>query len=483
MIERMIKPFRDSDLDQQLLLPPSLRDWLPEEHLAYFISDVVDGLDLAPILDSYAADDGRGQPPYHPRLMVRLLLYAYCKGKPSSRKIELATYEEVPYRVLAGDLHPDHDTIAAFRQRHLKALAGLFMQVLQLCREAGLVKLGHVALDGTKVKANASKHKAMSYERMVEKEKQLEQEIAELLKAAEAADAAEDAAHGKGKRGDELPPDLARRQARLKKIKAAKAALEAQARERAAAEAEEVKKKLAERAKKEEETGRKPPGRSPQMPDVEQALPEPKAQRNFTDPESRIMKDGASKSFEQCYNVQAAVDSTSQIIVAAGVTQETNDKRQLAPMLEKVEANMGRMPEAASADAGYFSEEALTAPALEKVNLLVPPDRQKHERAPAEASAPPVATENTAANTVRETKNAEPPPPTCTERMRKKLKSVAGQALYKMRKAIVEPVFGQIKERRGFRRFSFRGLEKVTAEWSLIALTHNLLKLFKAKTA
>jgi transposase len=467
----MSKTFREYDIDQQLLLPPSLRDWLPEDHLAFFLSDLVDELDLSAILNTYESGDGRGQPPVHPCLLVKLLLYAYCQGKPSSRKIEQATYDEVPYRVLAAEQHPDHDTISEFRRRHLKALAGLFMQVLQVCREAGLVKLGHVALDGTKVKANASKHKAMSYDRMGEKEKQLEREVAELLKQAEAVDAAEDAAHGKGKRGDELPPELARRQSRLKKIKEAKAGLEAQAREQAALKAKEVEQKLAERAKKEDESGRKPPGRPPQMPNVEQAVPEPKAQRNFTDPESRIMKDGASKSFEQCYNAQAAVDGTSQIIVAVDVTQQTNDKQQLVPMLKKVVENVGRLPDAASADSGFFSEEAIHDPTLEKANLHVPPDRQKHgnERVPAETGEPQ--------------KKSTSPQSECAKTMREKLKDAAGHAIYKMRKAIVEPVFGQIKERRGFRRFSFRGLEKVSEEWTLIALTHNILKLFKAKTA
>ena len=473
MMEGMSKTFREYDIDQLLLLPSCMREWLPEGHLAFFISDVVDGLDLSAVLQDYEGGDGRGQPPVHPRMLVKLLIYAYCKGKPSSRKIEQATYDEVPYRVLSAGQHPDHDTIAAFRKRHLQALAGLFIQVLQLCREAGLVKLGHVALDGTKIKANASKHKAMSYDRMSEKEKQLEQEVAELLKQAEATDAAEDALHGKGKRGDELPPELARRDSRLKKIKEAKAALEMKAKEKAAREAEEVKRKLAEREKKEKETGRKTPGVPPKMPDVEHAVPDPKAQRNFTDPESGIMLDGASKGFEQCYNAQAAVDSTAQIIVAAEVTQDANDKLQLVPMLVKVKENMERLPDAASADSGFFSEAAVQDESLSKVELLVPPDRQTHGK----ASGP-------AATTATEPpKKATCPKSAVAEKMREKLKSVAGQALYKMRKAIVEPVFGQIKERRGFRRFSFRGLEKVSAEWKLIALTHNLLKLFRAKTA
>lgn len=474
----MSKTFRECDLDQQLLLPPNLREWLPEGHLALFISDMVDALDLSAILETYETGDARGQPPFHPRMMTKLLIYAYCKGKPSSRKIEQATYDEVPCRVLTAGQHPDHDTISEFRRRHLGALAGLFMQVLKMCREAGLVKLGHVALDGTKVKANASKHKAMSYDRMCEKEKQLEQEVARLLKEAEATDTAEDAAYGKGKRGDELPPEWARRDSRLKKIKEAKAALEAEARELAAAKAEEVKQKLAERAKQ-EESGRKPKGPAPQMPDVEKALPRAEAQRNFTDPESRIMKDGASKTFEQCYNVQAAVDSTAQVIVAVGVTQQMNDKQQLVPMLKKVEENMQRLPEAASADAGYFSDEAVSDPVLGKVDLHVPPDRQKH----GSENVPDAATGQTVLIAAGKRRKKSKPQSESAKQMREKLKAAAGHALYKMRKAIVEPVFGQIKERRGFRRFSFRGLEKVSAEWTLIALTHNLLKLFKARTA
>ena len=460
--EGMSKTYREYEPDQLLLLPPNMREWLPEGHLALFISDVVDELDLSAIMQVYEEGDGRGYPPFHPRLMVKLLVYAYCKGKPSSRKIEQATHDEVPYRVLAAGQHPDHDTIAAFRKRHLSALADLFMQVLRLCQKAGLVKLGHVALDGTKIKANASKHKAMSYGRMCEKEQELEREVAALLKEAEAADAAEDAKYGPGKRGDELPAELARRDSRLKKIREAKAALEAQAREQAAAKAAAVEQRLAERKQEEEETGRKPPGRPPALPDVEQAKPEPKAQRNFTDPESRIMKDGASKGFEQCYNAQAAVDGQAQIIVAAEVTQETNDKQQLAPMFSQIQENLGRLPERGSADAGYFGEEQLTDASLKDVELYVPPDRQAHRKD----------------DPTKE--KAHRPQTPLAKRMREKLSSVAGRAVYKMRKAIVEPVFGQIKERRGFRRFSFRGLANVAAEWKLIALTHNLLKLFRA---
>jgi transposase len=460
----MGKTFRAYNLDQRLLLPPDMRQWLPEGHLALFLLDVVSQLDLTEILQVYEDGDGRGQPPYHPVMMVTLLLHAYCTGKPSSRRIERATYEDVAYRVLAGDQHPDHDSIAAFRQRHVRALARLFVQVLQLCEAAGLVKLGHVALDGTKVKANASKHKAMSYERMGAKEKELEQEVARLLEQAQQVDTAEDAEYGKGRRGDELPAELARRETRLRKIREAKAALEAEARAQAAHAAEPARAKLAERARHEAETGKKMGGRPPQVPDPEHAQPAPTAQRNFTDPESRIMKDGATKGFEQAYNAQAAVDSTAQIIVATTVTQEANDKQQLVPMLKQVEENCGRLPARVSADAGYFNSEQLTDETLRNVDLYVPPDRQKHRAAPETASA------------------AAPADASVVDQMRHKLKSAEGQAVYKWRKAIVEPVFGQTKEVRGFRRFSFRGLTKVAAEWDLIALTHNLLKLWRAQS-
>src|SRR5713226_7355910 len=355
----MSQRFRVCDLNQQLLLPPSLQDWLPEAHLARFVSDVVDGLDLSAIYTAYHRKDGRGLAAYHPVMMVRLLLYGDCVGVVSSRKIECRTYEDVAFRYLAADQHPDHDTIASFRQTHLQNLAGLFMQALQLCEKAGLVKLGHVAIDGTKLQANASKHKAMSYERMNEKEKALKAEVEKLLGEAARTDAEEDAKYGEGKRGDELPAELARRESRLKKIAEAKAALEQEARERAVAEKAAVEARLEERRKQEEERGKKFGGRPPQVPDPEQAKPEPKAQRNFTDPDSRIMKDGASGGFEQAYNAQAVVDSHVQIIVAAGITQEANDKRQLAPMLKEVEHNVGTMPEKGSADAGYFSEANL----------------------------------------------------------------------------------------------------------------------------
>lgn len=468
----MSKRFRTCDLEQVFLLPPSLQDWLPEEHLARFIADVTDQLDLSKILAVYARKDGRGMAAYHPAMMVRMLLYGYCRGVVSSRKIERATYEDVAFRYLAADQHPDHDTIADFRQTHLQALAGLFMQALQLCDKAGLIQLGHVAIDGSKLKANASKHKAMSYGRMEEKEKQLQEEVEKLLAQAAQTDADEDAEYGKGKRGDELPEELARRESRLKKIAAAKAALEEEARERAVAEKAEVEARLEERKKQEEERGKKFGGRPPQVPDPEQVKPEPKAQRNFTDPESRIMLDGATKSIVQGYNAQIAVDSRSQIIVAGALTQEANDKRQLAPMLAQVEQNLGRKPEHATADAGYFSEAAVTDPKAEGIDLLVPPERQKQKERSGTGAV--IATD------AGPQAEQSPAGKSAAESMRDKLSTTAGKAVYKMRKAVVEPVFGQIKQVRGFRSLSMRGLEKATAEWRIICLTHNLLKLFQA---
>ena len=320
----MGKSFLPDDVNQSLLFPPSLHDWLPENHLARFLVDVVSALDLSAIYASYEAKDGRGMSAYAPAMMVRVFLYGYATGVYSSRKMEAKTYDDVAFRYLSADAHPDHDTLSEFRNRHLEALAGLFTQALLLCEKAGLVKLGHVSIDGTKIKANASKHKAMSYARMGETEQRLKAEIEALFKQAEDVDAAEDAQYGKGKRGDELPEELARRESRLKKIAQAKAELEQEARQKAERERAEAEAKLAERRNEEERTGKKKRGREPSVPDPEKAQPEAKAQRNFTDPESRIMPDGANKgSFLQGYNAQAAVDATAQVIVAAEVTQET----------------------------------------------------------------------------------------------------------------------------------------------------------------
>lgn len=451
----MTKTFRPYSLDQQLLLPPDMRAWLPEGDLALFVSDVVDELDLSGIYAAYESGEGRGQPPYHPGMMVKLLVYAYCLGVPSSRRIERATYRDVAFRVLAGDQHPDHDSIAEFRKRHLGALAALFVQVLRLCQAAGLVKLGHVALDGTKLKANASKHKAMSYGRMEESERRLAAEVRALLEHAQQVDAAEDAQYGRGRRGEEVPAELARRESRLAKIRAAKAALVQEAKARAAQAAEVARAKLAAR---EQRRGRAK-GKPATVPDPAQAQPASTAQRNFTDPDSRIMVDGATKEYVQGYNAQAAVDGQGQVIVACAVTQEAPDVGQFVPLLAQVAAHLGQLPAQVTADAGYFSEANLTAPQFAAIDFYVPPDRQPHSRAAAAGRNRQAA---------------------CSEAMRAKLQTAAGRAVYARRKTIPEPVFGQIKQVRGFRRFWLRGIAKVQGEWALICLTHNLLKLFRA---
>jgi len=450
-------------IDQTLMFPPCLHDWLPEGHLARFLVDVVSVLDLSAIYKSYEEKDGRGQAAYAPEMMVRVLLYGYATGVYSSRKIEGRTLEDVAFRYLSGDQHPDHTTIAEFRKRHLDALSGLFTQALLLCSEAGLVKLGHVAIDGTKIKANASKHKAMGYKRMNETEARLKQEIDALLAAAEKTDAEEDAQYGKDRHGDELPAELQRRESRLQKLGEAKAALEQEAKEKASQQRAEAEQKLVEREEAERRTGKKKSGRKPELPDPAQAKPDDTWQRNFTDPESRIMPDGANKgSFVQGYNAQIAVDSASQVIVAAEVTQETNDKKQLLPMIALIAANLEQKPEKVSADTGYVSEANVTDEQVKDVDLYVATGRDKHG----------VAVET----------SSDPPPPGASpkEAMREKLRTEAGRTVYKMRKAIVEPVFGQIKEQRGFRRFSLRGKENVSREWKLVCAVSNLLKLFRA---
>ncbi len=468
-----MKSFRSFDLHQSLLLPPDLQDWLPEGHLARFVADVMGELDLSAVFAGYSGD-GRGQAAYHPQMMSGLLIYGYCAGIFSSRRIERATYEDVAFRFLSGDQHPDHDTIAAFRERHLEALKGLFLQVLKLCEQAGLVKLGHVALDGTKVKANASKHKAMSYDHMCKREQELAQQITGLLAQATSIDAAEDQQYGAGKSADQLPAELARAEQRLAKIREAKAALEQAARAAAEQKKAEVEASLIARAQREAETGKSVGGTKPTVPDPATAKPAPKDQRNFTDPESKIMKDGATKGFEQAYNAQIVVDAHSQIIVAHDLVTDSNDKRQLAPMLAQVAANLGRKPIAASADAGYYADEQLTDQRLAGIDLHVPPDRQKHNQPPPPDEGPPPTAI---------TADQMPSPATPKTRivdMRAKLKTAAGYAIYRMRKAIVEPVFGQTKQARGFRRFSFRGRTKTTAEWGLVCTTHNLLKLWRS---
>ena len=441
------RTFRPYDPEQPFLLPPTLQEWLPAEHLVYFISDLVESLELTAILSWYDKPT-RGTVPYHPQMLVKVLLYAYCIGTPSSRQIARKLEEDIGFRVLAANNTPDFRTIAEFRKRHLTALTGIFIQVLRLCRQAGLVKLGHVAVDGTKVKANASKHKAMSYERMQEEETRLQAEVEALLAGAEAADAREDATYGAECRGDELPQELAFRTSRLEKIRAAKVALEQEARDAAAAKAEEREG---------------PPTKS--SPAAPAAGPGPKAQKNFTDPESRIMPSSSDKgSFVQGYNCQAAVDATAQIIVAADVTQQTNDKRQAQPLLEQVIANTTQVPKTVSLDAGYFSEDNVQALKELGTEPLIPPDRQTHRR----QAQPPAA------------RGRIPKGLSVADRMRRTLRTKRGRARYAKRKVIVEPVFGQIKQGRGFRQFLLRGLQKVQGEWALICTTHNVRKLWAA---
>ena len=431
----MSKTFRPYDPEQIFLMPASLQDWLPKGHLAYFISDVVDCLDLSAIMSCY--DEEKGYPPYHPVMMVKVLLYAYCIGVPSSRRIQKRLEEDISFRVIAANNTPDFRTISDFRKDHLKALAALFVQVLRLCQKAGLVKLGHVSLDGTKMKANASKHKAMSYKRMKEEEARLEAEVQDLLRKAEAVDEEEDLTYGRDKRGDELPKELALRESRLKKIRDARAALESEAR----AEAEQAQGR-----------GGKATG-----------VPEDKAQRNFTDPESHIMPAPGGKQFEQAYNAQAAVDSAHQVIVAAEVTDQPSDKGQAVPMMKQVKENTGKLPREMSADAGYFSSDAVKDLTTEGVDVYMPPDKMCHTHSL--LAAP---------------RGRIPKGLSIVDRMRRKLRTKQGRKRYGLRKELPEPVFGQIKQVRGFRQFLFRGKQKVRGEWRLICTGHNVLKLFGA---
>jgi transposase len=435
-------------------LPPSPQEWLPEDHLAYFLLDVVSELDLSAILSDYEKEL-RGYPPHHPVMMVTLLLYAYCVGVPSSRKIERRTYEDVAFRVITGGQHPDHVRISEFRRRHLPALAGLFLQVLRLCQRAGLVKLGHVALDGTKIRANASKHKAMSDKRMTKDEQRLKARIQELLAAAERADDEDDARYGKDRRGDELPDELQRATTRLARIRELKRELEAEAK---------TQHEPADDDKDE------PPGAGGaatlpehQIPTTKDGTPTPKSQRNFTDGDSRIMK--SADGFIQGYNAQAVVDEGNQIIVAQAVTNQPPDVQHLPPMMEQTITNCAATPNRLSADAGYFSDENVAYNRNQGIDPYLATGRQKHnEPPPAVRGRPP-------ANM------------TLKQEMARKLATKQGAAVYARRKAIVEPVFGQVKEARGFRRFLLRGLANVRGEWALITLTHNLLKLHRTSLA
>jgi len=442
----MSKHFRPWEIDQTQLLPASVVDYVPADHLSRFIVALVrESLDLSAIRGSYRS--GLGQPPFDPAMMTALLLNGYASGIYSSRRIAKACTERADFMMIVAGDPPDFRTISDFRKRHLTALAGLFVQVLRLAAKAGLVKLGHVALDGTKIKANASKHKAMSYQRMKKRDAELQAEVDRWLAAAEAADAEEDAIHG-SKRGDELPNWVADKQKRLAKIREAKAALEAEAK----AAAEEERRLCAKAEERRLVEGRKKNGKTPKPPSDE---PEGKAQRNFTDPDSRILK--TKDGYVQGYNAQAAVDGEAQIIVAHELTQSMSDHGQLEPLIDDIESNLGRRPREASADAGYLSEANLAAMDARDIKAYVACGRAKRAAEGGRAAGGPL-----------------------TQAMRRKLKRAGWRSRYRLRKQIVEPVFGQIKQARGFRQFLLRGVEKVRAEWALICTAHNLTKLARA---
>ena len=439
----MSKEFRAWKIDDVQLLPPSVQDYVPADHLARLIVALVrEELDLAAIAGSYKSV--LGQPPFDPRMMTALLLHGYASGVYASRRIAKAAVERADFMMIVAGDPPDFRTIAEFRKRHLNALAGLFVQVLKLAEKAGLVRLGHVALDGTKIKANASKHKAMSYARMQQRESELATEVARWLKAAEAADAEEDKRLG-DKRDDKMPAWVADKEKRLEKIRAAKAELEAEA--KAAAEAELLRRAAAEEKRIAE--GRKKNGRTPAPPSPE---PDGNVQRNFTDPDSRILltKDG----YIQGYNAQAAVDAAVQIIVAHDLTPSMSDQDRLVPLIDAAKDNLGRQPKEASADAGYCSEANLAALAERKIAAYLATGRAKH---PAQTK-----------------RNITGP---LTQAMREKLKRAGRRSRYRLRKQTVEPVFGQIKQARGFRQFLLRGIENVKAEWAILCIAHNLTKL------
>lgn len=437
----MTTSYRPYAPDQVLLLPPSLQDWLPEDHLAYFISDAVDALDLSAFYARYEGD-GRRRQPYEPSMMVKVLVYAYASGVFSSRKIAQRLEEDVAFRVLAAGNFPAHRTLREFRRIHLSEFSVLFVQIVQLAREAGLIKLGRVGIDGTKVKANASKHKAMSYQRMSEKEERLKAEIEDLARQAETQDEAEDRQYGADKRGDEVPVELARRKQRLTAIQAAKARLEARQRE----QDEQAGRHVDDDGQTRGPNGRKCKRNLGEVP--------AKTQDNFTDPESRIMKTG--HGFDQCYNAQAAVDDGSQLIIATEVGDNANDNQRLIPVVDAIRCNTGTWPRMTLADAGYASETnfaALEARHLPACISLAGRNGHMPKRDPAAHPA--------------------------TYRMAQHMATPEGKAHYRRRKVIPEPVFGWIKQAIGFRRFSLRGLSKVTEEWNLVCLATNLRRMHR----
>jgi len=444
----MTKTYRDWSADQTYMFPPSPQDWLPEGDLVYFLLDTVATLDLTPFFAHYEREL-RGQPPFHPRMMVALLLYCYATGTRSSRRIMRRCHVDVACRVIVGEDIPDFRTISDFRKVHLARLETLFVEVLKLCALAGLAKVGTIALDGTKVKANASRHKAMSYDRMKTEEARLKEEIAKLLAAAQAADEAEDLEHGPARHGDELPDELARRQSRLAKIEGARKLLEERARIEAAVRTAE--------------------GKSPPPTPPAEAVPDPKDQINFTDPQSRIMK-VSNKGWDQCGNAQA-VTNLHQIILAADVTQQANDVRQTVAMVDQTQANLeaAGVPDAIKVvlgDAGYYSETNATNLEQRGIDPCLATERLKHHEKV--ASAP---------------RGRIPQGLSAKQRMARKLRTKKGRQRYAKRKGMIEPIFGQLKQVLGFRQFSLRGLASLRGEWRLMATVHNVLKLWRQRQA
>lgn len=448
-------PFVPVDRQTPFLLPPSLQEWLPEDHLARFVVEVVDQMDLSALSKAYA---GRGSKAYHPSMLLALLFYGYATGVFSSRKLEAATYDSIAMRFICANTHPDHDTIATFRRRFLPELEPLFTAILTLAGEMGLLRLGTVSLDGSKMKANASKHKALSFGHATELEEQLQAEVKELLERAEALDREEEQAEL------DIPAELARREGRLEAIRQAKARIEARARERHSAEQAEYEAKVAVRREKEQATGQKARGKEPKPP---QAGPADKDQVNLTDEESRIMPVSGG-GFEQAYNVQAAVDVETQLIVAQFATQATNDKEQVVPAL----ARLCALPEVLGkidtmlTDNGFFSEANVEATLAAGIEPLMALGREAH-------------------NVPLDERLAVPAPPregaTAVEQMASRLKTPEGRARYARRKSTVEPVFGQIKRVLGFRQFMLRGFDRISGEWTLVSIAYNLRRLFQLR--
>ena len=442
--------FIDCDRKTPYLLPPSLEDWLPEGHLARFIVEIVERLDLRSLKDSYA---GRGSSPYNPVMLTALLFYGYATGVFSSRKLERSTYGSVAFRYIAANTHPDHDTIAHFRRRFLPELTELFVQIIEIAHRMKVLKLGSVSLDGTKVKANASRHRALSYGHALNLEEQLKAEVAELLKQAEAADQTDIPD------GMSIPEELLRREDRLTAIREAKAEIERRTAVRHAADREAYEKKMAERARTKQETGRTPKGSPPKPPTPG---PTGRDQVNLTDSESRIMP--SAHGFEQAYNAQIAVDASSMLIVAGHVSQHTNDKQELKPALDSIDTlpeHLGAI-DTLIADSGYFSESNVTTCEENEITPYIAPGRESH-------------------NLPLMERFSEPPPipddADCVTRMKHRLTTIAGKAIYRTRKCTVEPVFGIIKEIMGFRSFLLRGFEAVQGEWKLVCIAWNLKRL------